>query len=146
MGLNGAGPIYSVRSLTTYQLLVLLHCSSKNNSNSLLIIADHLGICKAKNCHKGPGPCGCPDCSKPHKKHHFQGYCDAYDSAYEANSSSSGGDGDGSDRSSSFYDDGSTTDTGPTASRSSYMWWIVGGVGAAAAAAGSAFALKKRVR
>lgn len=100
----------------------------------------HLGICKADNCHKGPGPCGCPDCSKPHPKHFQNGYCDSYDS-------SSGSDGyvDG-DSSSSFYDDGSTTGTGPTATRRSYMWWIVGGVGAAAAAAGTAFAMKKRVR
>ena len=114
----------------------------------LLIFAVHLGVCHSENCHhRGPGPCGCPDCTKPHPPHAFHNYCDNSDygsDTYEGSDSNAAEAGDNKYR---YYGGDSTSagQTGQTGSSLSYGWWLLIAA-AAVAVTGAAYAMRKRVR
>jgi hypothetical protein len=131
----------------------LIHRHTK--LHTLFYLTVHLGVCSASsNCPglKHPGPCGCPDCKKPHPPHAFDGYCDSNHtssssttSSYQQDSSSGSGSSSGNSTSQDQYGNDSSKGNGQNASRVLKIWALVAAA-AVAATAGGALMMRNRVR
>jgi hypothetical protein len=102
----------------------------------------HIGVCHAHtDCpnRPHPGPCGCPDCNKPHPPHFQNSYC-------ENMSSMSTEEVDGSSETDSERTTGEegTDGTGQVGS-SRFNGWLIFAAAAAACAAVGAAVMRKRV-
>ena len=107
--------------------------------NSKIIV--HIGICHAHaDCpsHPHPGPCGCPDCNKPHPPHFQNSYCENLSAV------TSEVDGDEVNEEDRTNGENGTTGTGQTGS-SRFSWIMIAAAAAACAAIGAAV-MRKRVR
>jgi hypothetical protein len=101
----------------------------------------HLGVCHANaDCptHPHPGPCGCPDCNKPHPPHFQHSYCENL-SAVTSEEETTAEDSTGADG------ENGTNAIGQTGS-SRFNGWIILAAAAAACAAIGAAVMRKRVR
>jgi hypothetical protein len=126
----------------------LLACSNSlvlfvNNSLTFCCLSSvHLGVCHAPaNCtdHPHPGPCGCPDCSKPHPPHFQDNYCEnlSYSSVTTDYSTTTG-----QNSTETVHTDGEKG-AGQNATRMLKLWMLIFGGTAVAAAAG--LAMRNRV-
>jgi hypothetical protein len=101
----------------------------------------HIGVCHAhKDCPNKPhpGPCGCPDCNKPHPPHFQNSYCENLSAA-----TSEVNEEDVADEDRTTGENG-TNGAGQTGS-SRFTWVWVAAAAAACAAVGAAV-MRKRVR
>jgi hypothetical protein len=100
----------------------------------------HVGVCHAQaNCthHPHPGPCGCPDCSKPHPPHFQNNYCENLATVSVSAEEEDLSEGD-------FAEDSTTRGNGQNGS-SRFMMYMVIAAAAMAATGGAAFLMRKRV-
>jgi hypothetical protein len=101
----------------------------------------HLGVCHAhSDCptHPHPGPCGCPDCNKPHPPHFQDSYCENLSAV--TSEEETGGD----TAEDSTNGESGTNGTGQTGS-SRFNGWVILAAAAAACAAVGAAVMRKRV-
>ena len=124
----------------------LINNRSTHLSNILclffLFCTDHLHVCHVHPDCPGkphPGPCGCPDCSKPHPPHFQNSYCENISSL----SAEEEVEGDGEDAERTNGENG-TNGTGQTGS-SRFNGWIIFLAAAVACSAIGAAAMRKRV-
>ena len=100
----------------------------------------HIGVCHAHaNCTDRPhhGPCGCPDCNKPHPPHFQNSYCENLSSASVV-------EGDEVNEDDRTTGENGNNVAGQTGS-SRFSWIIVAAAATACAAIGAAV-MRKRVR
>ena len=101
----------------------------------------HIGVCHAHtDCPNKPhpGPCGCPDCNKPHPPHFQNSYCENLSAA-----TSEVNEEDVADEDRTTGENG-TNGAGQTGS-STFTWAWVAAAAAACAVVGAAV-MRKRVR
>lgn len=100
----------------------------------------HLGVCHAHaNCTMHhPGPCGCPDCNKPHPPHFQNDYC-----SKEQYSAVSDGESEEELEGDNYGEDGARGE-GQQPTRMLKMFAIIAAAAAATVAIG-AFVMRKRV-
>lgn len=98
----------------------------------------HLGVCHASDScpsEKHIGPCGCPDCHKPHPPHFQNSYCENLATASETSEEAT----DTED-----YGEDSSNGTGQNARRTLKIWMVIAAAATVVAAAGAVI-MRKRV-